>query len=107
MDRSTEPTLSNVQRLSEQLARLKLRHQRISQDLRDRTVDEDILEIKQLEQELLVFDMKKIERRIVEMQPQKTMQSIIDRWLEKLSSRTNARAPRRRYYVQHKPIHLL
>lgn len=107
MDRSDGPTLSSVQQLSEQLARLKERYQHVSQDLRDRTTSKGILELKQLEQEFLTYDMKKLEQRLAQMQLLKMKQPIFIQWLKNLSFRNSVGAPRRRYYVQHKPIHLL
>jgi hypothetical protein len=107
MDRSTVPTLSSVQQLNEQLVRLKTRYEHVSQDLRDRTASNSILELKQLEHDFLMVDMEKLEQRIAQMKPRKTMQSIIADWLENLSFRSDVRALRRRYHVQNKPIHLL
>lgn len=58
---ATTLTIFGAQRLSEKLDRLKKRYERISQDLKDKTVSHSISSLRRLEQEFLMFDMKKIE----------------------------------------------
>lgn len=105
---SAGPTVPGIQQLSDRLERLKRRYEHISHDLRDKTASRSILEIKQLEREFLIFDMKKLENLLTQM-----------KLLEKLRQPTRAlqrkdhpfrryvRAIRSRYHVNNKPIHLI
>jgi protein subunit release factor A len=105
---SAEPTVPGIQQLSDRLERLRERYKHISHDLRDKTANRSILEIKQLEREFLIFDMRKLEKLLAQMKlVQKLRQPT--RALQRKDNplRRYIRVLRSRYHVSNKPIHLV
>ena len=105
---STVPTLSSAEQLHEKLEHLKLRYAQISQDLKSNTGSRSILELKQLEREFLIFDIKKIEHQLSQVVVLKNLhRPTLAEWLKAHPFGDYLRAIRRRYHAQNKPIHLL
>lgn len=105
---STEPTVPGIQQLSERLERLKLRYKHVSHDLRDKTASRSILEIKELEQEFLIFDIKKLEKLLTQMKlTQKINKPTRALQRKDYPFRRFVHAIRSRYHVNNKPIHLV
>lgn len=105
---STEPTVPGIQQLSDRLERFKLRYEHISHDLRDKTASRSVLEIKELEREFLIFDIKKLEKLLTQMkQAQKIQKPIRALQRKDYPFRRLLHAIRSRYYANNKPIHLV
>ncbi len=105
---STVPTLSSAEQLHEKLEHLKARYEHISQDLKSKTGSRSILELKQLEREFLIFDIKKIEHSLSQITvPENLHRPTLAEWLGAHSFGDYLRAIRRRYHAQNKPIRLL
>lgn len=108
MQYSTVPTLSSAEQLHKKLEHLKQRYEHISQDLKSKTGSRSLLELKQLEREFLIFDIKKIEHLLSQVKVLKKLhRPTLMEQLRVHPFSDYLRAIRRRYHAPSKPIHLL